>query len=122
MSLARSKKAGCCWPKPTKIAALRRNLERPALQRLLDDELGKVDQIVVYKIDRLTRSLADFAKLVERPDGAGHPSSRSPSRSTAKWLDERIRDKIEASQRQGLWMRGLVRRLDADRRTLKTRQ
>ena len=47
-------------------------LERPALQRLMRDlEAGKVDQIVVYKIDRLTRSLADFAKLVERLDAAG---------------------------------------------------
>ena len=52
-------------------------LERPALQRLLDDiDAGKVDQIVVYKIDRLTRSLADFAKLVERLERPGHPSSR----------------------------------------------
>ena len=47
-------------------------LERPALMRLMRDlEAGKVDQIVVYKIDRLTRSLADFAKLVERLDAAG---------------------------------------------------
>jgi DNA invertase Pin-like site-specific DNA recombinase len=42
------------------------NTDRPALQRLLDDvRAGKVDIIVVYKVDRLTRSLADFAKLVE---------------------------------------------------------
>ena len=47
-------------------------LERPALQRLLGDiDAGLVDQIVVYKIDRLTRSLADFAKIVDRLDAAG---------------------------------------------------
>lgn len=47
-------------------------LERPAMQRLLEDvDAGRVDQIVVYKIDRLTRSLADFAKIVDRLDGAG---------------------------------------------------
>ncbi|MEA2960876.1 MAG: site-specific recombinase [Alphaproteobacteria bacterium] len=48
------------------------NIERPALQRLLDDlRAGKVDIIVVYKVDRLTRSLADFAKLVELFDQHG---------------------------------------------------
>lgn len=47
-------------------------LKRPALQRMLEDiDAGKVDQIVVYKIDRLTRSLADFSKLVERLEKAG---------------------------------------------------
>ena len=47
-------------------------LERPAVQRLLADiDAGKVDRVVVYKVDRLTRSLADFAKLVERFDRAG---------------------------------------------------
>ena len=47
-------------------------LERPGLQRLLDDiDAGLVDQIVVYKVDRLTRSLSDFAKLVERLEAAG---------------------------------------------------
>ena len=49
------------------------NTERPALQRLLEDvRAGKVDVIVVYKVDRLTRSLADFAKLVELFDGHCH--------------------------------------------------
>jgi len=58
-------------------------LEREALQRLLRDvDEGLVDQIVVYKIDRLTRSLPDFAKLVERLDAADPPSSRSHSPST----------------------------------------
>jgi site-specific DNA recombinase len=48
------------------------HLDRPALQRLMADvEASRVDRIVVYKIDRLTRSLTDFAKLVERLDGAG---------------------------------------------------
>ena len=48
------------------------SLERPALQRLLADMRdGHVDQVVVYKIDRLTRSLADFSKIVDRLDGAG---------------------------------------------------
>ena len=48
------------------------NTDRPALQRLLDDvQIGKVDIIVVYKVDRLTRSLADFAKLVELFDAHG---------------------------------------------------
>ena len=47
-------------------------LERPALKRLLDDmRVGRVDQIVVYKIDRLTRSLADFSKIVDVLDDAG---------------------------------------------------
>ena len=47
-------------------------LERPGLQRLLDDiDAGLVEQIVVYKVDRLTRSLSDFAKLVERLEAAG---------------------------------------------------
>ena len=46
-------------------------LERPALQRLLDDiDAGRIDMVVVYKIDRVTRSLADFAKLVDRLDAA----------------------------------------------------
>jgi site-specific DNA recombinase len=48
------------------------SMERPALQRLLEDvEAGKVNVIVVYKVDRLTRSLADFAKIVEALDGRG---------------------------------------------------
>ena len=56
--------------------------ERPALQRLLDDvRAGKIDVIVVYKVDRLTRSLADFAKLVELFDAQASRLSRSPSSS-----------------------------------------
>ena len=104
-------------------------LERPALQRLLtqlDD--GRVDQIVVYKIDRLSRSLSDFAKIVDRLDGAGASfvsvtqsfnTATSMGRLTLNMLlsfaqferevtAERIRDKIAASKRKGLWMGGNV--------------
>ena len=60
-------------------------LERPALKRLLADiEEGLIDVVVVYKIDRLTRSLADFAKIVETFDQRRPPSSRSPSSSTLR--------------------------------------
>jgi DNA invertase Pin-like site-specific DNA recombinase len=104
-------------------------LERPALQRLLADmEARKVDLIVVYKVDRLTRSLADFAKLVEQFDASGASfvsvtqqfnTATSMGRLTLNVLlsfaqferevtAERIRDKIAASKRKGLWMGGLV--------------
>ncbi len=71
MSRARRPRAGCCCPSPTTTAACG-TLDRSALQRLLAavDE-GRVDRIVVYKIDRLTRSLSDFARIVERLDAAG---------------------------------------------------
>jgi DNA invertase Pin-like site-specific DNA recombinase len=116
-------------------------LERPAMQRLLADvDEGLVDQIVVYKIDRLTRSLSDFAKIVERLDGAGASfvsvtqsfnTATSMGRLTLNMLlsfaqferevtAERIRDKIAASKRKGLWMGGNVPLgYDADGRTLK---
>ena len=119
-------------------------LERPALMRLMRDlEAGKLDQIVVYKIDRLTRSLADFAKLVERLDAVGAAfvsvtqsfnTATSMGRLTLNVLlsfaqferevtAERIRDKIAASKRRGLWMGGLVPfGYDADGRTLKIRE
>jgi site-specific DNA recombinase len=59
------------------------SLGRPALQNLLADvRAGKITVVVVYKVDRLTRSLADFAKLVERLTSTGCPSCQSPSRST----------------------------------------
>ncbi|HSF96440.1 MAG TPA: recombinase family protein [Thermohalobaculum sp.] len=104
-------------------------LERPALRRLLADiEAGRVNMVVVYKIDRLTRSLADFAKLVERFDAAGcsfvsvtqaFNTSTSMGRLTLNVLlsfaqferevtAERIRDKIAASKKKGMWMGGLV--------------
>ncbi|TMM49208.1 recombinase family protein [Sulfitobacter sabulilitoris] len=100
-------------------------LERPALQRLMIDiDAGRVDMVVVYKIDRLTRSLADFAKLVERLEAANcsfvsvtqaFNTSSSMGRLTLNVLlsfaqferevtAERIRDKIAASKKKGLWM------------------
>ncbi len=117
------------------------HLERPSLQRLMqavDDK--RVDQIVVYKIDRLTRSLADFAKLVERLDASdasfvsvtqSFNTATSMGRLTLNVLlsfaqferevtAERIRDKIAASKRKGLWMGGNVPLgYKADGRTLK---
>ncbi|WP_247870322.1 recombinase family protein [Ochrobactrum sp. CGA5] len=104
-------------------------LERPGLQRLLCDvDEGRVDQIVVYKIDRLTRSLADFAKLVDRLDAVkasfvsvtqSFNTATSMGRLTLNVLlsfaqferevtAERIRDKITASKKKGLWMGGPV--------------
>lgn len=104
-------------------------LERPALQHLLKDiEAGLVDQIVVYKIDRLTRSLSDFAKIVDRLDATGASfvsvtqsfnTATSMGRLTLNMLlsfaqferevtAERIRDKIAASKKKGLWMGGTV--------------
>ncbi len=103
------------------------SLERDGLQRLLHNmDEGLVDRIVVYKIDRLTRSLADFAKLVERLDAAdasivsvtqAFNTATSMGRLTLNVLlsfaqferevtAERIRDKIAASKRKGLWMGG----------------
>ena len=105
------------------------NTDRPALQRLLGDlRAGKVDVIVVYKVDRLTRSLADFAKLVELFDEHNvsfvsvtqqFNTTTSMGRLTLNVLlsfaqferevtSERIRDKIAASKRKGLWVGGMV--------------
>jgi DNA invertase Pin-like site-specific DNA recombinase len=62
-------------------------LERPALKRLIADiEEGRVDVVVVYKIDRLSRSLMDFSKLVEVFDGHAVTFVSSPSRSTRRHL------------------------------------
>lgn len=104
-------------------------LERPALQALLEEiDAGRVDMVVVYKIDRLTRSLADFARIVERLEAAGASfvsvtqsfnTSTSMGRLTLNVLlsfaqferevtAERIRDKIAASKKKGMWMGGLV--------------
>src|SRR5260370_3459448 len=94
--------------------------DRPDLQRLLDDiRSGKLDVIVVYKVDRLTRSLADFAKLVELFDSVTQQfnTTTSMGRLTLNVLlsfaqferevtSERIRDKIAASKRKGLWVGG----------------
>jgi DNA invertase Pin-like site-specific DNA recombinase len=105
------------------------NTDRPALQRLLADvQAGKIDVIVVYKVDRLTRSLADFAKLVELFDKHGvsfvsvtqqFNTTTSMGRLTLNVLlsfaqferevtSERIRDKIAASKRKGLWVGGMA--------------
>ena len=96
------------------------NMERPALQRLLEDiRHGLIDAVVVYKVDRLTRSLADFAKMVEVFDaqGVSFVAVTSMGRLTLNVLlsfaqferevtGERIRDKIAASKRKGIWMGG----------------
>jgi DNA invertase Pin-like site-specific DNA recombinase len=120
------------------------SLERPALQKLLQDIAdGRVDQIIVYKIDRLTRSLADFSKIVDTLDAAqasfvsvtqSFNTATSMGRLTLNMLlsfaqferevtAERIRDKIAASKRRGLWMGGQVPLgYDADGRTLKVNE
>src|ERR1700738_3243696 len=103
-------------------------MDRPALQQLLADlTAGRVDTIVVYKIDRLTRSLADFAKIVEILDtrGASFVSVTQQFNTTTSMgrltlnvllsfaqferevIGERIRDKIAASKRKGMWMGGV---------------
>ena len=105
------------------------NMQRPGLVRLLADvAAGKVDIILVYKIDRLTRSLADFAKIVDVLDKAeasfvsitqSFNTTTSMGRLTLNMLlsfaqferevtGERIRDKIAASKRKGMWMGGTV--------------
>jgi site-specific DNA recombinase len=104
-------------------------MERPALQRLLADICERViDVVVVYKVDRLTRSLADFAKMVELFDAQAvsfvavtqqFNTTSSMGRLTLNVLlsfaqferevtGERIRDKIAASKRKGMWMGGTV--------------
>ena len=117
------------------------SLDRPALQHLLAAiRDGKIDQIIVYKIDRLTRSPADFAKIVDILDAGGASfvsvtqsfnTATSMGRLTLNMLlsfaqferevtAERIRDKIAASKRRGLWMGGQVPMgYDPDGRTLK---
>jgi site-specific DNA recombinase len=103
-------------------------IDRPALRRLLADiTAGRVDTVVVYKIDRLTRSLADFAKIVEILDtrGASFVSVTQQFNTTTSMgrltlnvllsfaqferevIGERIRDKIAASKRKGMWMGGV---------------
>ena len=102
-------------------------LDRPALQRLLKEiAAGRIDTVVVYKVDRLTRSLLDFSKLVEAFDTAGTSfvsvtqsfnTTTSMGRLTLNMLlsfaqferevtAERIRDKIAASKAKGMWMGG----------------
>jgi len=105
------------------------NLDRPSLKKLLEDVAAKrVDTVVVYKVDRLTRSLADFAKIVEQFDERDvsfvsvtqqFNTTTSMGRLTLNVLlsfaqferevtGERIRDKIAASKRKGMWMGGFV--------------
>lgn len=105
------------------------NMERPALKRLLEDiDAGKVNVVVVYKVDRLTRSLADFVRIIERFEKRGvsfvsvtqqFNTTSSMGRLTLNVLlsfaqferevtGERIRDKIAASKKKGIWMGGNV--------------
>src|SRR6201998_1943833 len=103
-------------------------MERPALKRLLADiEASEIDVVVVYKVDRLTRALSDFAKLVEVFDRRGvsfvsitqqFNTTTSMGRLTLTVLlsfdqfereviSERVRDKVAASKKKGLWMGGM---------------
>lgn len=105
------------------------NMERPALKRLLDEiSKGQVDIVVVYKVDRLTRSLTDFARIVETFDNnnasfvsvtQAFNTTNSMGRLTLNVLlsfaqferevtGERIRDKIAASMARGIWMGGSI--------------
>src|ERR1700729_474523 len=105
------------------------SMERPALKQLLADiDARKIDVVVVYKVDRLTRSLADFAKIVQVFDSRNvsfvsvtqqFNTTSSMGRLTLNVLlsfaqferevtGERIRDKIAASKRKGIWMGGVV--------------
>jgi site-specific DNA recombinase len=104
------------------------NMERPALRRMIADiEAGKIDVVVIYKIDRLTRSLADFSKMVEVFEryGVSFVSVTQQFNTTTSMgrlmlnillsfaqferevTGERIRDKIAASKRKGMWMGGV---------------
>ena len=110
-------------------------MDRPALRQLLADiEAGNIDTVIVYKVDRLTRSLADFARIVAIFDAAGvsfvsitqaFNTTTSMGRLTLNVLlsfaqferevtAERIRDKIAASKARGMWMGGIVHREAAD--------
>ena len=125
--------AGECWHTVTKAyddgGISGGTMERPGLQALIADiKQGLIDIVVVYKVDRLTRSLADFAKMVEVFDAQGvsfvavtqqFNTTTSMGRLTLNVLlsfaqferevtGERIRDKIAASKRKGMWMGGLA--------------
>ena len=105
------------------------NMDRPALKRLMDDiKNGLIDTVVVYKVDRLSRSLADFAKLIDLFDEhkvsfvsvtQQFNTTTSMGRLTLNILlsfaqfereviGERIRDKLAASKRKGMWMGGVT--------------
>ena len=119
----------CCGPNTTTAASRAATPTALPCSGLLEDvRAGKVDVIVVYKVDRLTRSLADFAKLVELFDKHGvsfvsvtqqFNTTTSMGRLTLNVLlsfaqferevtSERIRDKIAASKRKGLWVGGMA--------------
>ena len=104
-------------------------MERPGLQQLLANiRAGSVDTVVVYKVDRLTRSLTDFARMVDLFDARGGSfvavtqqfnTTTSMGRLTLNVLlsfaqfereviGERIRDKVAASKRRGIWMGGVL--------------
>ena len=104
------------------------NMDRPALKRLMADiEAGRIDVVVIYKIDRLTRSLADFSKMVEvfeRHEVSFVSVTQQFNTTTSmgrlmlnvllsfaqferEVTGERIRDKIAASKRKGMWMGGV---------------
>jgi site-specific DNA recombinase len=104
-------------------------MERPGLKKLLDDIASKkIDTVVVYKVDRLTRALSDFARIVETFDKQGvsfvsvtqqFNTTTSMGRLTLNVLlsfaqferevtGERIRDKVAASKKKGMWMGGHV--------------
>lgn len=104
------------------------NMERPALKRLLTDiEAGKIDVIIIYKIDRLTRSLSDFSRMVEvfERQGVSFVSVTQQFNTTTSMgrlmlnvllsfaqferevTGERIRDKVAASKAKGMWMGGV---------------
>jgi DNA invertase Pin-like site-specific DNA recombinase len=110
-------------------------MERPGLKALLSDiEAGLVDIVVVYKVDRLTRSLSDFAKIIDVFDRQGASfvavtqqfnTTSSMGRLTLNILlsfaqferevtGERIRDKLAASKRKGMWMNKQCKNLSTD--------
>ena len=122
-------RAGASCRLPMTTAGTRGSLDRPALKQLLADiKAEKIDIVLVYKVDRLTRSLADFAKLVELFDAhrvsfvsvtQAFNTTNSMGRLTLNVLlsfaqferevtAERIRDKIAASKKNGIWMGGNV--------------
>jgi len=105
------------------------NMERPALEQLLNDvRAHKIDTVIVYKVDRLTRSLSDFAKIIEVFDShqvsfvsvtQQFNTTTSMGRLTLNVLlsfaqfereltGERIRDKVAASKKKGMWMGGMI--------------
>src|SRR5258708_10647454 len=126
-SMQSKKGKGRHWFADQPVEPLRHTMERPALQVLMTDiRSRKIDVVVVYKVDRLTRSLADFAKLVELFEAHGvsfvavtqqFNTTTSMRRLTLNVLlsfaqferelsGEPIRDKIAASKQKGIWMGG----------------